>query len=755
MVGADPRATPLTQQPLAGYVNYFIGKDPSKWHAGIPTFGKVGFHQVYPGVDLVYYGNQRHLEYDFIVAPHADPKRIQLHFAGAQRIRVNAAGDLIVRAQGRELTWQKPTVYQQDATGKHAVAARFRLKTLPDGRTGVRFAVGRYDTARALVIDPVLTYSTYLGGHAPLGIGDTIDAITVTPDGYAYLAGNATATDFPTTSNGYKTTSPGSYVFVSVLDPTGATLAYSTFVGGVGLNVAFGVAVNRQGHIFIAGNTTATDFPVTGGAFQTTKSVAGTYTPFISRLDPSGKILVYSTYLGGASDTRMRSMVIDSIGNAYLTGLTTAADFPVTPGAYQKTYLSHFNGMAFVAKLEPFGTFLVYSTFLGGTQEGSIDNEALGIAIDNSGNAYVVGNVGSPDFPTRIGSFQRTKAAASGSVGFLTKLNGAGNALLYSTFLGGSGQATGDGDIPEGIALDSSGNAYITGKTNSADFPVTPGAYQSTNHAVTGGYNGFVTRVSPVPIFPDFNNDGFTDLLIQNASTGVIASWFMHGPTWLTGAYFSLTPPVEYALVGAGDFSGNGSTTLVLQSRTTNQVAFWYTGGANNAVIPSGNFVNITPVAGWKVVGVGDFNGDGKSDLVFQNQTTNQVAIWFMNNYVYVGGVLMPFTPPTGWTVVGAGDFNADGFPDIAFQNQTTGQIALWYMNNSTYINGTVMTTVPAAGWKVVGAGDYNGDGSADLVFQNQTSNQAAVWYLQNGAFAGGANLSLNPPSGWKIVGPR
>jgi len=359
------------------------------------------------------------------------------------------------------------------------------------------------------------------------------------------------------------------------------------------------------------------------------------------------------------------------------------------------------------------------------------------------------------DFPTTAGAFQRAKSPLNLGVGFVTKLNASGTNLLYSTLLGGKGAgASSTGDVALGIALDSNGNAYVTGQTSSPDFPITPGAFQTINHPADG-LTGFVVKLSPIPIFPDFNNDGKTDLLIQNSSTNVIANWFMNGSTWIGGAYFSLTPPLDYALVGTGDFSGDGKTTLVLQSSVSNQIAFWYTNGANNATIPGGNFINTTPPTGWKVVGVGDFNADGKSDLVLQNQTTNQVAIWFMNGYLYNGGVLMPYTPPTGWTVAGAGDFNGDGFADLVFQSQTSGQIALWYMNGPTYANGTVLTTTPATGWKIVGVGDYNGDGSADLLFQNQTNNQAAVWYLKNGAYVGGNALSLAPPPGWKIVGPR
>jgi hypothetical protein len=898
MVGSNPRASVLQQQPLAGRVNYFLGKDPNKWHAGVPTFRRVGFHAVYPGVDLVYYGNQRQLEYDFVVAPHADPKQIILHFAGAHSVHLNAKGDLLVRMQGRDLRWQRPTVYQRDAAGKHAVTARFRLKRLPSGQAGVSFALGHYDSTRPLVIDPVLLYSTYLGGttqefcnalavdsagntyitgetdsidfpvsvtafqrtHAPGGtvfvaklnptgtallyatyLGgsgyDHANSIAIDSQGNAYITGATTSTDFPLTPGAFQTTNKqwpteSANAFVAKLNPTGSALVYSTYLGGhdnmEGQDIGYGIAVDGQGSAYVAGQTNALDFPTTPGAFQTTSSytdptaktrpngfitklnatgtalvystylqghdtycnaialdatdnvyvtgvtggqfvttpgsfqpiskipVSGGSSAFVTKLNATGTALIYSTYLSGSASDRGNALAVDSIGNVYVAGTAYSVDFPTTPGVFQPTNKASAGqqGNAFVSKLNPTGSALIYSTYLGGSHK----EFGAGLALDSDGSVCIIGTTASSDFPTTVGAYQRTLRATGGLTNaFVTRLNATGTALVYSTYLGGSSDAGSYiyGDAGFGIMIDSAGNATACGYTTGRDFPTTPNAFQRTNKAAASYATAFVTRLSLNPVFLDFNNDGFTDLLIQNASTNVIASWFMNGSTWISGAYFSLTPPSDYALVGAGDFSGNGSTTLVLQSRTTNQIAFWYTSGANNATISGGNFLNTTPPAGWKVVGVGDFNGDGKSDLVFQNQATNQVAIWFMNGYLYQGGVLLPFTPPAGWTVAGVGDFNADGFPDLAFQNQTTGQIALWYMNGATYVGGTVLTTVPASGWKVVGVGDYNGDGSADLLFQNQTSNQAAVWYLTNGSFAGGDVLSLAPPSGWKIVGPR
>jgi hypothetical protein len=904
IVGADPKASALQRQPLAGRINYFVGKDPGKWQVGVPTFGQVGFHGVYPGIDLVYYGNQRNLEYDFVVAPHADPKQIQLHFAGAQGVQINAEGDLVVRAHGREVMWRKPVVYQQVAAGRHPVAAHFQLKTRPNGEKSVGFALGHYDSARSLVIDPVLLYSTYLGGGSTesgnsiavdsagnayvtgstasgtfpttsgafqrtkqtttVGFvtkfnaagtaliystflggsgpnGDQPYSIAIDSSGDAYIAGFTSSTDFPTTPGALQTVnnaqSSGFFNgFVTKLDPTGSALIYSTYLGGTGHygDQAHAIAIDSSGNAYVAGSAHSSDFPTTAGAFQrVNKESASGYNAFVAKLNSTGTALIYSTLLGGSglNGDQADSIAIDSSGNAYIAGSTGSSDFPTTPGAFQPVSVAHditaYN--AFVTKLNPTGTALVYSTFLGGSKY--IGDAANSIAIDSGGNAYVTGYATSTDFPTTPGAFQRVNRAQGGYYnGFVTKLNPTGAALIYSTFLGGSGAAidyglgiaadssgnayvtgeatstdfpittgafqrtktsgltvysafvtkldpTGsaliyssylrgngssgnvngvDGDVGIGITLDAARNVYVVGAAASADFPVTPGAFQSTNGATfSHGSNAFVTKMALIPIFPDFNADHHPDLLIQNPTTGLVGYYHLQGPLGSGSAAFSLTPPTEYALVGVGDFSGTGTQTLVLQSSLTNKIALWYTGGTNNAIISGGNFVNATPDADWKVVAVGDFNGDGKSDLVFQNKTTNQVAIWFMNGFSYQGGVLMPFTPPAGWKVVGAGDFNKDNSTDLAFQNQTTGQIALWYMNGATYVDGIVMATLPAPGWTVTAVGDYNEDGYADLLFQDPTGKQFAAWYQQNGAYTGGDLIPITLLTGLKVVGPH
>ena len=878
----------IQEQPLPGRVNYLLGRDPSRWQAGVPTFGRVGFQGIYRGVDLIYYGNQRHLEYDFVVAPHADPKQIQLHFAGAQGVHLNGVGELVVETPGGALRWRKPTVYQWSATGKQAVAARFRLKSLPNGKTGVCFVLGRYDSARPLVIDPVLAYSTYLGGNGANGgdfatgiavdssgsayvtgytgspdfpttagvvqstnkgslshtnafvtklnpagtalvystylggsASDNANAITVDSAGNAYITGRAFSADFPTTVGAFQPTLKSNHnAFVAKLNPSGSALVYSTFLGGTGSDSTVAIAIDAAGHAFVTGHTISSDFPTTPGAFQTVNRSPVGGNAFVSELDPAGSALVYSTYLGGTSaqGDYGKGIAVDAAGSAYLVGDAFSADFPSTPGAYQGGRKSLNSSNAFVTKFNATGTALVYSTYLG----GSVQDNGNSIALDGSGQAYIAGNTLSMDFPTTPGAFQRASRTSSASVvnAFVTKLNASGTALLYSTYLGGTagtytyrlvldnrgnavvtgytdatdfpttvgayrrsgvGATAGKthsyvtrlnasganllystylggtgGDFAGALAVDGNGDVYVAGYTGSSDFPVTSGAVQTTNKAIAAGTsNAFVTKLAPRSVFPDFDADGGTDLLLQSVSSGGISEWFMSGTHRLGGVDLSLTPPSGYTLVGTGDFRGDGTIALVLQNHGNNAIVLWYTGGANHGTITGGEYVSVIPVSGWSVVGVGDFNADGRSDLVFQNQATNQIAIWLMSGPVYQGGVLMPSVPLTGWKIAGIGDIDGDGFPDLIFQNQTTGQIALWYMNGTTYAGGTLMTAVPAPGWQVVGAGDYNRDGYVDLLLQNQTTNQGVVWYLQNGVYVGGDVLSIAPPPGWKIAGPR
>jgi hypothetical protein len=482
--GADPNLQASAEDRLPGTANYLIGNDPSKWHTAVPTYSKVAYKGIYPGVDLVYYGNQRQLEYDFVVAPGADPKQIKLHFAGAEKLKLEANGDLTILAKNGKIAFHKPVIYQS-GNGRQAdperepVPGTFTLLA----RNTVGFTLGEYDRSRPVVIDPTLAYSTYLGD----GSGNFGSSIAVDASGNIYLAGSA----YPfgsTTSN---------YAYVTKLNPQGTALVYSTNLGGstgsFPYDGASNIAVDASGDAYVTGRAGTTNFPVTPGAFQTVNHSTGG-NAFVAKLNPEGA-LIYSTYLGGSSSNGDSALgiAIDSGRNAYVTGPAYSTDFPITAKAYQtsKTESDPDTGDSFVTKFNPTGTALVYSTYLGGSNGGETGDQEDAIAIDPSGDAYVTGVTDATDFPTTKEAF-KTKPDKDGVNIIVTKLNPTGSALLYSTYLGGP--------VPEfsgsAIALDPSGNVYIAG-TSGAGYPVTTGAFQTKSNAPSYGFNAVVTKLDP------------------------------------------------------------------------------------------------------------------------------------------------------------------------------------------------------------------------------------------------------------------
>jgi hypothetical protein len=464
LVGAapEPVVSGLEEQP--GTANYFIGKDSAKWLTKVPTYARVHYRGVYPGIDLLYYGNQRQLEYDFVVAPGADPKKIVLGFKGADKLEIDAKGELVLHAPGGDIRQHKPIIYQNIDGSRREIAGGYVRK----GANRVGFQVAAYDCGQPLVIDPVLSYSTYLGGSGfNWGGGIAVDA-----DGNAYVVGWTDSSNVPTTPGAFQTTFGGGTrvdTFVTKLNPTGSALVYSTYLGGNGSDVGRKIAVDGVGNAYVVGQTLSSNFPTTAGAFQT--SFGGGYSDaFVTKLNPTGSALVYSTYLGGTGEDDGSGISVDADGNAYVAGFTQSADLPTTAGAFQTNFGGGY-GDAFVAKLDPTGSTLVYSTYLGGTDSDAAGNP--GLAVDASGNAYVTSETVSTDFPTTAGAFQATLPGFQNA--FVTKLDPTGSALVYSTYLGGSYS-----DWTQAIAVDAEGNAYVTGATRSRDFPTTAGAFQTT-----------------------------------------------------------------------------------------------------------------------------------------------------------------------------------------------------------------------------------------------------------------------------------
>ena len=494
LVGANPAAQVTGLEQLPGKSNYFIGNDPAKWRTNVPTYAKVRYGNVYSGIDLVYYGNQRQLEYDFVVAPGADPRDIRLAIQsrdreGAVALRIDGEGDLVLESEGSELRLHQPVIYQEISGARQRIGGNFVVHGTPGqvhGKPGqvqggrqVGFEVARYDASKPLIIDPVLTYSTYLGGsNGDEGLGIAVDS-----SGNAYVTGWTSSTNYPTTNAFQAATGGLQDAFVTKLNAAGSALVYSTYLGGSGGETGFGIAVDSSGNAYVTGQTQSSNFP-TANAFQAANGNPG-FSPadaFVAKLNAAGSALVYSTYLGGSGNDWGAGIAVDASGNAYVTGTTYSTNFP-TANAFQAAFGGCGNcGDAFVTKLNAAGSALVYSTYLGG---GDFD-AGQGIAVDSSGNAYVTGGTSSADFPT-ANAFQ---AKFGGYIdAFVTKLNATGSALVYSTYLGGSSR-----DHGLGIGVDSSGNAYVTGQTDSTNFP-TANAFQA---AFGGGYrlDAFVTKLN-------------------------------------------------------------------------------------------------------------------------------------------------------------------------------------------------------------------------------------------------------------------
>lgn len=478
VLGANTAPRVTGRQELPGKANYFTGNSPARWRTNVPTYGRVHYDDIYPGIDLVYYGSQRQLEYDFVVGPGADPGRIVLGFQGADKLEVDAAGDLVLHTAAGPIHQRKPVIYQEVGGVPQPIAGGYVLR----GSQEVGFQVAAHDPARPLIIDPVLVYSTYLGGSG----GDGSQGIAVDGAGSAYVMGVTDSADFPTTPGAFDMTYNGGMTFpsdasVTKLDPTGSSLVYATYLGGSGWDQGEqrSIAVDGTGSAYVTGLTESTDFPTTPGAFDT--SFNGLVDVFVTKLDTTGSALVYSTYLGGSIADSGSGIAVDDAGSAYITGRAESANFPTTPGAFDITY--NGGNDAFVTKLDPTGSALAYSTYFGGS---GVDIGG-GIAVDAAGSAYVSGYYGSSDFPTTPGAFDTTFNGGNDS--WVAKLDPTGSALVYSTYLGGSGF-----EGSSAIALDGAGNAYVTGGTDSPDFPTTPGALDTT---LTGATDAFVTKLDP------------------------------------------------------------------------------------------------------------------------------------------------------------------------------------------------------------------------------------------------------------------
>jgi MYXO-CTERM domain-containing protein len=544
--------------PLPGKVSYFRGQDPAGWVTSAPTFGRVTYAGVQRGIDLVYRGGPAGLEYDFIVQSGASPRDAVLEVRGTLGLSLDAGGALLLRTRRGVLRQPPPNVYQMTDDGvRRSIEGAYRIV---DG-SRIAFAVEDYDASRALVIDPVLLYGTYLGGSA----FDQASAVAVDGSGNVYVSGFTASTDFPTESPLQGKLGGSLDAFVAKLDPSGRTLLYATYLGGSLEDSASAIAVDGSGRAFISGRTQSLDFPITKGAFQ--PFLAGASNAFVAKLSAAGDSLDYATYLGGMGFDAATSIALDSTGDAYLAGYTQSPDFP-TMAPFQSTLDGPQN--AFVAELAPDGGSLLSSTYLG----GSANDQANAVAIDSLGAVWVAGYAQSgwqvSAFPNRS-PFQSALAGAQNA--FLTRFAPGLGALEGTTFVGGSRE-----DAVNAIAIDASGNVLLTGATSSPDFPTV----KAVQRSLEGDEDAFVTKVSSdlsSLVYSTFLGGTGNDL---GSAVGVAAS----GEAFVAGQTSSENFPVLGAFQdrneGADTPLGNAFLTILGPSGAT-LIGSSYLGGQGGA----------------------------------------------------------------------------------------------------------------------------------------------------------------------------
>jgi uncharacterized protein (TIGR03437 family) len=533
--------------------NYFLGRDPRRWRTGVKQFGKVRYRNVYPGIDIVFYGNPRSLEYDWIVQPGADPANIRFTFDGADGIAADADGDLVVNIGGVEIRNRKPRIYQRGAHGDRFVNGRYLVL----GKRRAGFLIDRYDRAKELVVDPVLSYATFLGGSG----GDSAVGIARDAQGNLILAGTTNSSNFPTKAGLFPGLSNATDVaFVAKINPAESgkdSLVWSTFLGGSNNDQASAVALDASGNVYVTGETFSSNFPLKN-AFQTSFSTAANCTDssgnantcahaFVSKISADGKTLVYSSYLGGTKQDEAFGIAVDASGNAYVTGQTFSTDFTTSGSVYQNSQKG--SGDAFLSKISPSGGSLVYSTYFGGT--GTDTGNA--IAVTSSGIVYVAGGTSSPDLPVTSNAYQAKRSGITDSNAFLAKfdLSQSGTQqLTYSTYLGGANGGT----FASAVTFDSADMIYLTGATNSQSFPVSSGAYEKN-------FGGQLTNAN--------GSEGLGDAFVTKLNPSAQGSAQLVYSTYLGGA-------LNDQGVGIAVDSG-GRITVAGQ---TNSVAFPTTGGA-------------------------------------------------------------------------------------------------------------------------------------------------------------------------------
>ncbi len=460
---------------LPAKAHYFLGSDPRAWRTNLPTYAKVRYADIYPGIDMIFYGNAKQLEYDFIVAPGNDPACIRLAFEGPEQIELDPHGDLVLSTATGKIEQHKPGVYQEVGGIRQEISGEYVLSE----ERQVSFQIGSYDHNVPLIIDPALVYSSYLGGSGGEN-GRFMAGIAVDSEGQAYVTGSTDSLNFPTTHALQFAPGGNSDAYIAKVNASGSGLLYSTYFGGSGLERSSDIAVDSSGNVYITGRTQSPNLPILN---PIQAILRGNEDAFVAKLSPDGSRLLYSTYLGGSRVDYGMGIAVDSAGSAYVTGSTSSTDLP-TANAFQPSFGGAID--AFVAKLDPSGSRLVYLTYLGGNSYEAPGDFEGRIAVDGNGNACIVGVTASGNFPTR----NPLQAALSGPVdAFITKINASGTDLIGSTYFGGSKT-----DYAVSVALDGEGSVHLIGLTESLDLPV-KNAVQSEFGG--GSVDAFIAKLDP------------------------------------------------------------------------------------------------------------------------------------------------------------------------------------------------------------------------------------------------------------------
>ncbi|KJU86218.1 PKD domain containing protein [Candidatus Magnetobacterium bavaricum] len=801
-----PELTALDE--LEGKSNYLIGNSEEKWLSNVTAYKRIKYTGLYPGIDLVLYGNQKEIEYDFIVQPMADLRKIALKINGAMSIKINNNGDIALKTHGGEILMRKPKIYQEIDGMQKPVNGTYVIKN----KHLISFKVDDYNKKLPLIIDPVMQYSTYLGGSS----GDQALAIAVDTLGNAYVTGKTISLDFPIV-NQYHNSYNGDYydVFVSKFSKDGSSLIYSTYIGGSRDDEARSIAVETNGSAYITGSTYSQDFPIVN-PFQT--SLHGWVDAFVTKLSPNGTSLMYSTYFGGTDNDEANAIAIDSGGNAYITGYTYSTDFPVN-NAYQSE-IAGIND-AYVTKFSASGTYIPYSTYLGGEAEdettgiavdangnvyitgftsstqtfprinalqpthwggtydsfvakldsfgspyfstyvgGNGSDRAKGIAVDTNNNLYIVGSTTSTNFPPAITAIQGALKGMTDA--FVAKLDSSGQTLNYWKYLGGS-----DIDIANAIAVHKNGNIYIAGETASTDFPtLTP--YKKTN---SGYYDAFMARlISDNSTTLQFStylggsaDDKATAIAVDQREDAYLCGYTASAnfPTVrpLQGTF---TPPAKDTDLAIdafvvqlrfkryrSDFNADGMSDILWQNDKNGQLYVWLINGTK---FYSGDSPAILDDLNWQYKGTGDFNADRMSDVLWQNISTGQLVIWFMDGAKIQSIGILATLGDQSWKIKGLADFDGDGNTDILWQNSSSGEVGIWFIDGTRIVSTTSLGTVNSE-WNIKGTDDFSGDGKADVLWQNTSTGQLVIWLMDGANISSIGNVATVAGSPWQFRG--